>query len=208
MCIEFPATSGALLDAIPSHDSNYFPNFSDSRGWDRFPSPCRGRLWSRLDEIPRAKSSDGDTGLLELFLLFDAVFNWRWNLHRFLVKTAMEQAVYDERTLPQEVLTALLASATLVAASVAIRHFWNRPGACLAICGGLISAEFWATEVISLHAIDLILERMVGPMLIIASVWIGSSVLIMLGVLWDAKAFLRRNTEHMEFDARYLKSHR
>lgn len=127
-------------------------------------------------------------GLLELFLLFDAVFNWRWILHGFLVKTAMELSVYDERTLPQEVLTALLASATLVAAATTIRHSWNRPGACLAICGGLISAEFWAIEVISLHAIDLILERMVGPMLIIASVWIVSSALIMLGVLWDAKA--------------------
>jgi hypothetical protein len=147
-------------------------------------------------------------GLLELFLLFDAVFNWRWRLHDFLVKTAMELTVYNERTLPQEVLTAVLASATLVAAAIAIRHFWNRPGAYLAICGGLISAEFWATEVISLHAIDRILERLVGPMLIIASVWIVSSTLIMLGVLWDAKPFLRRNTEHTELDARYLKAHR
>jgi hypothetical protein len=127
-------------------------------------------------------------GLLELFLLFDAVFNWRWILHGFLVKTAMELSVYDERTLPQEVVTALLASATLVAAATTIRNSWNRPGACLAICGGLISAEFWAIEVISLHAIDLILERMVGSMLIIASVWIVSSALILLGVMWDAKA--------------------
>lgn len=127
-------------------------------------------------------------GLLELFLLFDSVFNWRWILHGFLVKTAMDQSVYDERTLPQEVLTGLLAIATLVAAATTIRHSWNRPGACLAICGGLISAEFWAIEVISFHAIDLILERKVGPMLIIASVWIVSSALILLGVLWDAKA--------------------
>ena len=115
-------------------------------------------------------------------------------MHGFLMKTAMERVVYDKRTLPQEVLTALLASTTLVAAATTIRHFWSRPGACLAICGGLISAEFWAIEVISLHAIDLILERMVGPILFIASVWIVSSALIMLGVLWDAK---RRNTEYM-----------
>lgn len=133
-------------------------------------------------------------GLLELFLLFDAVFNWRWILHGFLMKTAMERVVYDKRTLPQDVLTALLASATLVAAATTIRHFWSRPGACLAICGGLISAEFWAIEVISLHAIDLIFERMVGPILFIASVWIVSSALIILGVLWDAK---RRNKEYM-----------
>ena len=127
-------------------------------------------------------------GLLELFLLFDALFNWRWILHGFLVKTAMGLSVYDERTLPQEVFTALLSIATLVAATATTRHSWNRPGACLAICGGLISAELWAIEVISLHAIDAIFERKVGPILVIASLWIVSSALIMLGVSWDAKA--------------------
>ena len=71
---------------------------------------------------------------------------------------------------------------------------------------GLISAEFWALEV-SLNAIDLILERTVDQMLIIASVWTGSSALVLLGVLWDAKALLRRNAQHVELDARSLKSH-
>jgi hypothetical protein len=133
-------------------------------------------------------------GLLELFLLLDAIFNWRWILHDFLAHAAMERGVYDERTLPQEIVTILLAGATLVAAATTIRHSWGRPGACLAICGGLISAEFWATEVISLHAMDLILERRLGPMLIISSVWIVSSALIMFGVLWDARALPRGNT--------------
>jgi len=127
-------------------------------------------------------------GLLELFLLFDAIFDWRWSLHGFLVKIAVQLTVYDERTLPQVLLTALLGSVTLVAAVTTIRHIWERPGASLAICGGLISAEFWAIEVISLHAIDSILERKVGPMLIIASVWIVSSALVIVGVLWDARA--------------------
>ena len=145
-----------------------------------------GVAWTRSRGHNRLTTT---LGLLELFLLFDALLNWRWILHGFLVKTAMERAVYDERTLPQEVLTALLASATLVSAATTIRLFWNRPGACLALCGGLISAEFWAMEVISLHAIDLILQRRIGPMLIIASVWIVSSAFIVLGVLWDAKAF-------------------
>ncbi len=125
----------------------------------------------------------------------------------FLVKTAMELMVYDQRTLPQEVSTALVASATLIAAATAIRRSWNRPGACLAICGGLMSAGFWAVEVISLHAIDAILERLVDPMSIIAFVWIVSSAFILLGVMWDAKAFPRRNTEPMELDAPSLKAH-
>jgi hypothetical protein len=67
MCIKFPAGSGAVPDALPSHDSNCYFNFSDSRGWDRFPSPRRGRLRSRLDKIPRAKSVDGDTWAIGAF---------------------------------------------------------------------------------------------------------------------------------------------
>ena len=144
-----------------------------------------GVAWTRSRGQNRLTAT---LGLLELFLLFDVEFNWRWILHGFFVKTAMELSVYDERTLPQEVLTALLSIATLVAAATTTWHFWNRPGACLAICGGLISAELWVIEVISLHAIDAVLQRMVGPILIIASVWIVSSALIMLGVLWDAEA--------------------
>ena len=134
-------------------------------------------------------------GLLELLLLCDALFNWRWILHDFLVHAAIERSVYNERALPQEIVTALLASATLVAAVMVVRHSWNNPGACLAICGGLISAEFWAMEVISLHALDLILERRIGPILIISSVWIVSSALIMFGVLWDTRDLRRGNTE-------------
>jgi hypothetical protein len=146
-------------------------------------------------------------GLLELFLLFDAVFNWRWNLHGFLVTTAVELTVYDERTMPQRVVTALLASCAVFAAAIAIRHSWKSPGACLGICGGLISAQFWATEVISLHAIDSILEHKVGTMLIIASVWMVSSALVVVGVLWDANTFLRRNALHLERDTRSPQSH-
>jgi hypothetical protein len=143
-----------------------------------------GAAWAKSNLRNRLTAT---LGLLELFLLFDCVFNWRWLLHGFLVKTAMQLSVYDERTLPQEALTTLLSIATLVAAAAATKDSWYRPGACLAICGGLISAGLWAIEVISLHAIDAILERKVGPILIVASLWTVSSALVMLGVLWDAK---------------------
>ena len=82
-------------------------------------------------------------GFFELLLLFDAVFHWRWELHGLLVRTAMELTVYSKRTLPQEVLSALFVSATLAAAVAMIPYASKSPGACLAFCGGLISAVRW-----------------------------------------------------------------
>lgn len=64
-----------------------------------------GVAWTKSRGLKRLTTT---LGLLELFLLFDAVFNWRWNLHGFLVKSAVELTVYDERTMPQRVVTALL----------------------------------------------------------------------------------------------------
>ena len=176
--IRFQVMIAAVMSISPTHEAGIVSHL--------LTAVACGIAWTKSRGKNRLTAT---LGLLELFLLFDAVLNWRWILHGFLVKTARELMVYEQRTLPQEVSTALLACATLVAAAIAIRQFWNRPGACLAICGGLISAGFWAIEVISLHAIDSILERMVGPMAIIASVWIVSSALIIFGVLWDAKAF-------------------
>jgi len=73
----------------------------------------------------------------------------------------------------------------MVAAVVlTLRYFRERPGACL-ICGALISVAFWAIEVISLHATDTILQHTLGPIMLVALVWIVSSSMIAVGILWD-----------------------
>jgi hypothetical protein len=126
-------------------------------------------------------------GLLELFLLFDAAFNWRWALHGLLANAAMEQHLYGERKLPQELVLGLLVVATIVAMALTLRYFGGRWGACLSICGALISAVFWLTEVISLHATDAILERSLGPYKLVALVWIATSAMTAVGILQDMK---------------------
>jgi hypothetical protein len=149
-----------------------------------------GVAWAKSSWRNRVTAT---VGFFELFLLFDAVFHWRWELHQMLVETAVNLAVYDKRTLPQEVLSALLISAILIAAVAAIPYASKSPGACLALVGGLISAVLWALQVVSLHAIDTVFERRVGLMSIVAWAWFGSSALVILGVLW--KRSPRRNTE-------------
>jgi hypothetical protein len=120
----------------------------------------------------------------ELFLLFDAIFHWRWELHGVLVKTAVELSLYSKRALPQEILSVLFAIAALAAAAATISYASKNLGACLALCGGLVSAVLWALQVISWHVIDSVFERVVGPMSIVAWAWFGSSALVILGVLW------------------------
>jgi hypothetical protein len=125
--------------------------------------------------------------LLELFLLFDAAFNWRWILHGLLVNAAMGHHLYGERKLPQELALGLLVAATIAAMALTLRYFRGWWSACLSICGALLSVVFWLVEVISLHATDAILERTSGPYKLVALMWIGSSAMTAVGILQDAK---------------------
>ncbi len=99
----------------------------------------------------------------------------------------MEQHLYGERKSPQELILAVLFAITIAAIVVTLRYWRGRPGACLSICGALISAAFWVVEVISLHATDAILQHALGPIMLVAVVWIVSSSMIAVGILWDLK---------------------
>jgi hypothetical protein len=143
-----------------------------------------GAAWLRGGRTCRLPLS---IGLLELFLLLDAAFNWRWIVHGLLVNAAMEQHLYGERKAPQELILGVLFAVTMATIVVTLRHLRGRSGACLSICGALISAAFWMIEVISLHATDAILQHALGPIMLVALVWIVSSSMIVVGILWDLK---------------------
>jgi hypothetical protein len=173
----FPVMMATLISGFPNHEAGIVSHLLAV-------AAC-GVAWTKSSWRNRVTAI---VGFFELFLLLDAVFHWRWELHGLLVKTAVELSVYNQRILPQEVLSALLVSATLAAAVASILYASKSPGACLAFCGGLISAVLWALQVISLHAIDLVFERIAGPMSIVAWAWFGSSALVILGVLWKPVA--------------------
>jgi hypothetical protein len=103
------------------------------------------------------------------------------------MNAAAEQHLYDQRKLPQELVLALLIGIMIAAMVLTLRYFRGRPGARLSICGALISVTFWAIEVISLHATDTILQHTLGPIMLIALVWIVSSLMMAVGILWDVK---------------------
>jgi len=143
-----------------------------------------GVVWARSGRAPRLALV---LGLLELFLLLDAAFNWRWQIHGRLVSAAMARHLYGGRKLPQELVLGLLLGAVAAAMIFVFRRYRGRPGACVAVCGALISAAFWLIEVISLHQTDAVLEHSVGPIMRIALVWIVSTLMTAIGILRDVK---------------------
>jgi hypothetical protein len=149
-----------------------------------FAAAACGAAWARSGRASRLAPA---LGVLELFLVLDAAFNWRWLAHGFLMNAALEQHLYGKRELPQEFVLALLVGIMIAAVVLTLRYFRGRPGARLSNCGALISVAFWVIEVISLHATDAFLQHAVGPIMLIALVWIVSSSMIAVGILWDLK---------------------
>ena len=135
----------------------------------------RGRYCSRLALV---------LGLLEAFLCLDAVFNWRWLLHAFLMGMAQQRHVYEQRSLPQEIALSVVCAAAIAAVILGFRRFRNNAGAQLAIAGAAISVACWFAETISLHASDAILQSAEGPVMTVAVLWILSSAITAVGVLW------------------------
>ncbi len=121
--------------------------------------------------------------VLDLALLLDIAFNWRWKLYDRLRSDAMSLHWYDERS-EFQVLALIFLAILLLFGAFWLRHrFAPIRGATLAICGGLLSIGCWMTEVISLHAIDAVLYRSAGPLLAVAFVWILASAMTTAGIL-------------------------
>lgn len=144
-------------------------------------------IWAQPGSCSRSIRLARGLAILEIFLLFDAAFNWRWTLHGILMNFAIAANLYGRRELPQLAALALLSTLLLLALILAIRHFCGRPGAVVASCAGLISAGIWWVEVISFHATDAFLQHFLGPVMLIAALWIVPSLMAAAGIVWDAR---------------------
>lgn len=128
-------------------------------------------------------------GILQTTLFFDIAFNWRWKLHDLLQSQAMADQWYNQRHWPQVWSLAVLGTFLLIGIGVAGRRFSNG-GVLLAIGGAVLSIGCWLTEVISLHATDMVLHYGIGPLMIINFVWILACTMTSIGILkatnWSA----------------------
>ena len=122
---------------------------------------------------------------LDLVLFVDITFDLRWRLYAFYKRGAISHRWYNERAEPQVVALISVAVALLVTATWLCRRFAPVRGAPLAICGALLSIGCWLTELISLHAVDAVLYRHIGPLMLVCYLWILASAMTALGI-WKA----------------------
>src|ERR1700733_831514 len=59
--------------------------------------------------------------------------------------------------------------------------------AIFAVFGVVVSVAFWMVELISLDATDIALQARLGPVMLIAVVWILTSETTAAGIYWDAR---------------------
>jgi hypothetical protein len=130
----------------------------------------------------RIKRLGAILGLLNVSLLLDIAFGWRWRLYDRLKDLAVAHQWYEQRHSPQ-IAALLVLAALLLAATAVTRRFFSSAGASFAIEGTLLSLACWLTEIISLHATDSILYHRVGPLMIINFVWALACLMTTIGIL-------------------------
>jgi hypothetical protein len=122
---------------------------------------------------------------VQLALLLDMGFDWRWRIHDYWMHKAMDLGLYTDRRSPQ--LFALFAlGLTLALGGLLLWHrFRQRPGLALTLIGTLLSLELWCCECLSYHFVDAVLYRLVGKLMAISLVWIGLAAVTCFGVWVD-----------------------
>jgi hypothetical protein len=125
--------------------------------------------------------------LIETALLLDIVFDWRWKLHHALVDFAVRRHEYAQRGLPQLVAVTLLGGLLLFGLLVFWRSFRGRGSTLMAVSGVLLSLVLWCIEVVSLHAVDLVLYYSLGGVMAVSLLWILSCTMTSIGILLDPR---------------------
>jgi hypothetical protein len=123
--------------------------------------------------------------LAALHALFFAeiLFGWRHRLHNIVNLQLMQEGIYSQRAILQ---IALLALASIIALALLI-GIWRakRLAARIGLLASSGMALLFLVEAISLHSVDAILYRRIGPAMLIAFLWAGLCAITMLATLLD-----------------------
>jgi hypothetical protein len=127
---------------------------------------------------------------VQLFLLLDILFDWRWKIHEFEDGKASGIGMYQLRRMPQEIASIVLLLGLAFFVIWIIRRFRNRIGAALTMTGTLLSVGLWICEVISFHDTDRILYHSFGGLMAIALLWLSLAAVTCYGVWMDGRSQL------------------
>ena len=139
--------------------------------------------WMRARQTHRPAKLFAVLGSVQLALLLDMAFDWRWQLHEYWMRQAIVHGVYAERRQPQLLALIALASVLIVCTAVLLIRFRHEKGKALALAGTALSVGLCIGEAISYHDLDRVLHATIGGAMVVAYLWAGLSALTCLG-LW------------------------
>jgi hypothetical protein len=123
---------------------------------------------------------------INALLVFEIVAGWRYRVHDLADAFLLSRGWYESRS-PWQMAMIAVAALMLLAAGYAARariHSNAYVSAVMAVC---FAVGIFVIEAISLHAIDALLYRPVGPVLVIAFFWLAVSTWISFSALMAAR---------------------
>jgi hypothetical protein len=154
-------------------------------------SLCAGRLWkSRTDS--RTGKVFGVLTILQLALLLDIAFDWRWKLHAFFMGQATAHGVYELRRSPQLLALWVLAGISAFCCVSIASKFRHRSGAAIAVTGTMLSIMLRGAELLSYHNLDAVLYRSIWKIMLVGVLWLGLTAFTCLGVWIDSRNYSKR----------------
>jgi hypothetical protein len=125
---------------------------------------------------------------VQLCLLLDMAFDWRWKIHDFWMRNALAHGAYDQRRVPQALAVGILALGVLVGGGFILVRFRRRIGLAMAFSGTLLSAGLWCCEWVSFHMIDQVFYHRVGNVMAVSLLWTCLALVTCFGVWLDGRS--------------------
>lgn len=126
--------------------------------------------------------------VLQAALLVEIVFRGRYHLHNLIDEIANAQGWYPQRTPVQLALIGFVIALAAIGWLVACRGRARGTRASIAVVATIAALLLFAVEAVSLHDIDALLYRQVGPVRAIALGWIAAASVVTLSALAAARS--------------------
>ena len=120
--------------------------------------------------------------LAQCLFLAEIVFGLRHQVHGGVDAVLQQQGWYANRRPVQFALLALSSTGLGFAAMRMLRMFAGSPSARLAAIASLVVLALFGLETISLHQIDSVLYCRVGPVMLIAWLWLALGAVVVWAV--------------------------
>ena len=126
---------------------------------------------------------------VNLLFFMEVVIGLRHHIHDLVDQMLMAQGRYSERAEMQEFFIMTLAIVTVIIMAISL-IFWRTAGkgARIAAIITIALSGLFAIETVSLHALDAIFYRPLGPVLAIGWLWVAAAI----GICLAARPSYRR----------------